>query len=427
MSTDAAAAANIADRLFLAPSTRDELMLLDAELREAYREATLLPDGRSRRGRKTKHDTATRRWIDAVAFPALEMGKIPPASDMAMLKLSPRSSLSGANLKARDAWSQLHGRDPRSKKQTAAERAGQETLLAWARTNLPTATSAVRRGKVASWKLDFGRWAGFSPRQLAFGSAAGTVVPEALAQRRRTVPAGAYLLWISGQTARSNKPSFKWSFPRHFYLYLAMRELEDEGRAVNGNDGPVGLALPPPVHRQYETYVDIRLTSADPDAADNSEPRSPTSPPDTADAPTAGALRAPRPPQPVDAVETATPREQVEFFKSTLTEIDAGELPPYKEWTRLQVSCRRRPCRRRRRLPRLPSSLAIPVACSRPHFPRDLPRRCARRRGARRRARRSRSHRGLHHLHHHCYPRRLRRLCCPHHCPRPFASLSLIL
>ena len=47
----------------------------------------------------------------------------------------PRSSLSGANLIARDAWSQLHGRDPRSKQQTAAEQAGQQTLLAWARTN----------------------------------------------------------------------------------------------------------------------------------------------------------------------------------------------------------------------------------------------------------------------------------------------------
>ena len=101
MSADAAAAADIADRVFLAPSTRDELMILDAELREAYQEATLLPDGRSRRGRKTKHDTATRRWIDTVGFPALEMGKQPPASDMAMLKMSPRSSLSGANLTAR--------------------------------------------------------------------------------------------------------------------------------------------------------------------------------------------------------------------------------------------------------------------------------------------------------------------------------------
>ena len=49
------------------------------------------------------------------------MGKIPAESDLAMLRLLPRSSLSGANLAARDTWSQQHGRDPRSKKQTAAE------------------------------------------------------------------------------------------------------------------------------------------------------------------------------------------------------------------------------------------------------------------------------------------------------------------
>ena len=43
---------------------------------------------------------------------------------MAMLKLTPRSSLSGANLIARDAWSQLHGRDPRSKQQRKAQEGG---------------------------------------------------------------------------------------------------------------------------------------------------------------------------------------------------------------------------------------------------------------------------------------------------------------
>ena len=62
----------------------------------------------------------------------------------------------------------------------------------------------------------------------AMGSAAGIAGRAQLPER--TVPAGAYLLWITGQTARSNKPAFKWEFPKHFYLYLAMRDLEAEGR-----------------------------------------------------------------------------------------------------------------------------------------------------------------------------------------------------
>ena len=130
-------------------------MLLDAELRECYRAATYMPDGRLKRGRKVKHDTATRRWIDTVGFPAIAMGKRLPEADLAMLRLSPRSSLSGNNLIAHDAWSQLHGRDPRSKKQTVDEQAGQQTLLRWARTNMPDALAPgkVRRGRVASWTL----------------------------------------------------------------------------------------------------------------------------------------------------------------------------------------------------------------------------------------------------------------------------------
>ena len=137
---------------------------LDAILRDCYRAATLLPDGRSRRGRKTKHDTATRRWCESVGWPALTMGKRPSASDLSLLQLSPRSSLSGATLKARDAWSQLHGRDPRSKRRTAEEAAGQQTLLAWARINMASALTpaTVRRGRTNAWRIDFGRsWRGY--------------------------------------------------------------------------------------------------------------------------------------------------------------------------------------------------------------------------------------------------------------------------
>ena len=87
---------------------RTSLMLMDHEFRELYRVAGLNPDGRSRRGRKTKHNTATRRWIDTVGLPDLAAGKLPEAQDLAMLRSGPRGSLSGAALAARDAWSQQH-------------------------------------------------------------------------------------------------------------------------------------------------------------------------------------------------------------------------------------------------------------------------------------------------------------------------------
>ena len=61
-------------------------------------------------------------------------------------------------------------------------------------------------------------------------------------------------------------PDFKWRFPDHFYLYLAMRELEGEGAAVTGNRGPIALTLPAEAHAQYEAYCDIRLAPPDIDA-----------------------------------------------------------------------------------------------------------------------------------------------------------------
>lgn len=315
------------------PASRDDLILVHEELREAYRAATLLPDGRSRRGRKTKHDTATRRWIDTVGFPGLEMGKLPAASDMAMLRLTPRSSLSGANLKARDAWSQLHGRDPRSKKQTAAEKEGQTTLLAWARTNMvgALAPSVVRRGRISEWKIDFGNtWRDHTPRQLALDAAVGRMprLPTP-----RNVPAGAFLAWITGQCQLSRSAPFKWRFPSHFYLYLAMRELE--GRAVNGNDGPITLTLPNAAHSAYAAYCNISLAPEDIAATspgdDDHEEADEQPPPAAAGTPTAGshvagALRAPPPPEPIDHVETATLRPQTDFFKGRHTHCRFG--PP---------------------------------------------------------------------------------------------------
>ena len=152
------------------PPSREELLDFDIELREAHKAATLLPDGRSRRGRKTKHDTATRRWCERVGFPAITSGKRPPSADLAMLRLTPRNSLTGANLKAHDAWSQLHGRDPRSQQQTAAQRQSQQTLLAWAQVNLSAVgtPSSVRRGRVANYTIGFGSvWRGPSDGRRA--------------------------------------------------------------------------------------------------------------------------------------------------------------------------------------------------------------------------------------------------------------------
>ena len=305
------------------PPSREELLDFDIELREAHKAATLLPDGRSRRGRKTKHDTATRRWCERVGFPAITSGKRPPASDLAMLRLTPRNSLTGVNLKARDAWSQLHGRDPRSKQQTAAERQSQQTLLSWAQVNLSAVgmPSSVRRGRVANYKIDFGStWRGFSPWQLAMSAAPGAA--RRLAEQ--SVPAGAWLAWVTGQATIGRTAPFRWRFPDHLYLYLAMRELESEGRVVNGNDGPIALALPAAAHAAYEAYIDIRLAPADIRATtvgddEHDEGAEDDASPAGAEAgggaeePVAGALRVPPAPEPVERVEAGMPAAHVRY------------------------------------------------------------------------------------------------------------------
>ena len=64
-------------------NSRTALMLLSHEFREIHRSASLRQDGSSSRGRKTKHNTATRRWIDTVGLPDLAAGKLPSAQDHA--------------------------------------------------------------------------------------------------------------------------------------------------------------------------------------------------------------------------------------------------------------------------------------------------------------------------------------------------------
>ena len=85
------------------------------------------------------------------------MGKPPPAENLAMLRMSNQGALTGADRKARNAWSQRHAHEPRSKQRTEDEVAGQTTLLAWAKSNLSDALlrKTVRRGRAANWKLDF--------------------------------------------------------------------------------------------------------------------------------------------------------------------------------------------------------------------------------------------------------------------------------
>ena len=110
----AAVVAAVAAAEAISPPIRTELMLLDHEMRDIYRAATRRADGTSTRGHKTKHNTATRRWIYTVSFPLLSLGKLSETHDMAMLRSGPR------------AWSQLHARDPRSKQLTAVEARGQQ-------------------------------------------------------------------------------------------------------------------------------------------------------------------------------------------------------------------------------------------------------------------------------------------------------------
>lgn len=345
------------------PPSRTNLMLADAEMRECYQAATLLSDGNTKRGRKSKHDTATRRWIDTVGFPSISMGKMPAESDLAMMRLSPRSSLSGSNLTARDAWSQLHGRDPRSKKQTALEKQQQTTLLAWARTTMPDALTpaTVRRGRVADWKFDFGTWKDNTPMRLALAASEVGCSGTSRSLPAKAVAAGAYLTWITGQAGPSSGQPFKWRFPSHFYLYLAMRELELQGRVVKGNTVPIVLRLPAAVHEQYEAWADIRLGPAD---ADDGSPGEPPRAGSEADAeghePVAGALRVPLPLPAVDPIETATPAAQKEFFKSILTEMTNGDRHAYRDWEQLTVSCLQ-PCCHPARAPAHVSSRSPPL------------------------------------------------------------------
>tara|TARA_B100000787_G_scaffold147953_1_gene119214 strand:+ start:172 stop:900 length:729 start_codon:yes stop_codon:yes gene_type:complete len=229
-----AAVAAAAAAAFLG-NNRTALMLLDTDYRELYRNASRREDGSSSRGRKTKHNTATRRWIDTVGFPMLAQGRLPDAHDIAMLRSGPRSELRGLARDARDAWSQKHARDPRSKQLTDVEARGQQTLLTWARTNAATVEALTRstaqRGRPESYKVDFGTtWVGWTPRQLlALEAGSSSARERAMKEQNTKNTPGNYVAWLTNQTwTPSDKKPFDFKFPRHFYTYLALRELENE-------------------------------------------------------------------------------------------------------------------------------------------------------------------------------------------------------
>ena len=143
-------------------------------------------------------------------------------------------------------WSQLHARDPRSKQLTAAESRGQQTLLEWARVNLPDAATraSAQCGRPPDYKLHFGQpgWQGWTPRQLVQLAAKGhgareKAMQDGMPQGKQRIPPGEYVLWICGAT--STQP-FVFHFPYHFNTYLAMRELEVEGCSVVMHDGSKG-------------------------------------------------------------------------------------------------------------------------------------------------------------------------------------------
>ena len=93
---------------------RTALMLMDRDLRELHRSASLRADGSSTRGQKTKHDTATQRWIDTVGFPMLAQGRLPDAHDIAMHR--DRVLYEAERERLKEQWEQMnttrHGSPP---------------------------------------------------------------------------------------------------------------------------------------------------------------------------------------------------------------------------------------------------------------------------------------------------------------------------
>ena len=111
-----------------------------------------------------------------------------------------------------------------------------------------------------------------------------------------------------------------------------------------GNGDQLLLQLPSRVHAQYDAFCDIVLApvSASPAADDDDDDAgaAQTAAGDHVEQeqePAAGALRAPRPLAEINPIESATPLVQKEFFEETLLKMVEGDLPPYKDWTRLDV------------------------------------------------------------------------------------------
>ena len=87
----------------------------------------------------------------------------------------------------------------REKQLTAAQERGQRTLLEWARKHMPDAATraTAQRGRPPDYKLHFGDWKGWTPRQL-LSLAAGDAGKrqKAVREQKAKIPPGEYLLWI---------------------------------------------------------------------------------------------------------------------------------------------------------------------------------------------------------------------------------------
>ena len=88
----------------------------------------------------------------------------------------------------------------------------------------------AQRGRPESYKLDFGKsWVGWTPRQLlALAAGSSSVQERAMEVAKTKVPPGNYVAWLTNQTQMPCENPFDIKFPRNFYTYLALRELENE-------------------------------------------------------------------------------------------------------------------------------------------------------------------------------------------------------
>lgn len=101
-----------------------------------------------------------------------------------------------------------------------------------------------------AYTLHFGAYKGFTLAALVHASRFGgrsSLLPDAPAS---TPHPGDYLVWLASR-------AFTWHFPYHFYLYLALRQLDTESCAVWSEraNRKVPLVVQGAAHERYADYV----------------------------------------------------------------------------------------------------------------------------------------------------------------------------